>query len=371
MIYDPGVPSGTTTQRNGRYETERERLAAVQARDPAADGRFVFAVKTTGVFCRPTCRSRLALSKNIEFFDSGGSALAAGYRPCKKCDPRNGTAAHPHAQSVARACARLDGDGPEPSAAELADEIGLSAHQFQRVFRQIVGVTPKQFAIACRAQRFQAALREGRTVTRSIYNAGFNSNSRAYEDVTARIGMSPSALRRGGMGVVIRHAIISSKLGLVLVAATDRGVCAIEFGDSKSALTSRVAELFPRAEMQPADGAVSKMAGAIAAFIDRSDAGLDLPLEVLGTAFQQRVWQELRRVPAGETVTYAQVAQRLGAPRAARAVARACAANRIALAIPCHRVIRGDGELGGFRWGLERKKSLLENESDESRKSPG
>lgn len=369
MIYDPGVALASGSPQP--YGTDDERLAAVQTRDASADGRFVYAVRTTGVFCRPSCRSRMALRKNIELFDSAVEALAAGFRPCKKCDPLNGAAAHPHAAAVARACAKLDGDGGEPSLAELADDAGLSPQQFHRVFRQVVGVTPKQFAIACRARRFQSELRAGRPVTPSLYNAGFSASSRAYEDVGFRMGMPPSALRRGGIGVKIRYTTLRTALGPALIAATERGVCAVEFGDSNESVVKRLGELFPRAELQPADAPLARMADALTAFIERPGAGLDLPLEVWGTAFQQRVWQELRRIPPGETATYAQVAERMGAPRAARAVARACAANRIAVAIPCHRVIREDGSLGGYRWGLRRKELLLEKESRGIPAQPG
>lgn len=336
---------------------------AVRRRDPTFDGVFVYAVRTTGVYCRPSCVSRPARPENLSFHATPEAAEAAGFRPCKRCHP-NEQATDPHQKAVARAC-KLIRESDEPlSLASLAGAVGMSPFHFHRVFKKATGLTPRAFAAANRADRAAEKLRTAPTVTEAIYAAGFNSSSRFYEDADARLGMTPSQLRRGGDGVTIRFAIGACSLGAILVAASDRGICAISLGDDPDALLRGLQDRFPRAELVGGDPGFERTVAQIVGFVENPRQGLDLPLDIRGTVFQQRVWEALRAIPAGQTANYAEIAQAIGKPGAHRAVARACAQNPLAVAIPCHRVVRKDGDTSGYRWGVERKRRLLDREAN-------
>ncbi|HYE00106.1 MAG TPA: bifunctional DNA-binding transcriptional regulator/O6-methylguanine-DNA methyltransferase Ada [Alphaproteobacteria bacterium] len=343
--------------------TEDERWAAIQARDSRADGAFVFAVVTTGIYCRPSCPARHAKRTNIRFYPDCAAAEAAGFRACKRCTPDGEALAQRHAAAVRRACDLIEASEAPPRLAALAEAAGLSPFHFHRVFKHATGVTPADYAAARRVERLKAELAEGQPVAQAIYGAGYGSGSRVYESAGAMLGMTPARYARGGQGEAIRWAVAPSPLGPLLVAATARGVCAIEFGEDAEALRARLAKRFPKAEIGPDDGALAPWIAAVAAYLDRPSGGLDLPLDIAGTAFQRRVWRALQDIPIGQTLSYAEVAARLGQPKAVRAVARACASNAVALAIPCHRVVGKDGTLTGYRWGVERKRALLEGES--------
>jgi AraC family transcriptional regulator of adaptative response/methylated-DNA-[protein]-cysteine methyltransferase len=337
------------------------RWAAVVARDAAADGKFFYAVKTTGVYCRPSCSARLARPENVQFFATRAQAEGAGFRPCKRCKPDQPALAAQHAGKVAEICRLIESAETPPSLDELARRAGLSTYHFHRVFKATTGLTPKAYAAAHRAQRIRNELRRSRTVTAAIFDAGYNSNGRFYEDSDQVLGMTPSRYRAGGADTRIRFAVGECSLGSILVAASDRGVCAILLGDDPEALARDLQDRFPRAELIGGDRDFERIVAKVVGFVEA--LGLDLPLDVRGTAFQQRVWQALRKIPAGSTASYTEIARRLGSPRSVRAVAQACAANPLAVAIPCHRVLRTDGALSGYRWGVERKRALLEREA--------
>lgn len=341
------------------FTDDEARWKAVLARDPTADRRFVYAVSTTGVYCRPTCPSRRPKRSNIRFFGDGASAERAGFRACRRCRP--GT---PDAQSeaVRRACDLIERSEKPPGLAELAEAAGLSPYHFHRIFRRTLGVTPKEYAAMQRSQRLQRDLAGGAPVAEAIYGAGFGSGSRVYEHADATLGMTPAAYRRGGEGMLIRHAVVPSELGPVIVAATGRGVCMIEFGDTEEELAERLKARFPKARLEPADDTLRAWVAAVADYVRVPSRGLRLPVDMLGTAFQQRVWKALAELPVGTTVDYSELAARIGSPKAVRAVAGACAANPVALAVPCHRVIGRDGSLTGYRWGTGRKRALIEGE---------
>jgi AraC family transcriptional regulator, regulatory protein of adaptative response / methylated-DNA-[protein]-cysteine methyltransferase len=339
------------------------RWASVQARDPAADELFVYAVRTTGVYCRPSSPTRLPRPENVEFFDTPEAAEAAGYRPSKRiASDQTSIAAH-HAQIVAEACRRIEAADELPGLKTLADDAGLSRYHFHRVFKKVTGLTPKGYADAYRAKRVRDHLGRSASVTEAIYEAGFNSNSRFYEASNHVLGMTPTEYRAGGSNNDIRFAIGECSLGSILVAQSDRGVCAILLGDDPNLLLHDLQDQFPRANLIGGDAAFEELVARVVGFIEAPALGLDLPLDVRGTAFQERVWQALRSVAAGTTATYAEIATRIGSPKAVRAVAQACAANRLAVAIPCHRVVRSDGGLSGYRWGVERKRTLLIRET--------
>jgi AraC family transcriptional regulator, regulatory protein of adaptative response / methylated-DNA-[protein]-cysteine methyltransferase len=348
------------------FLSDDDRWEILTKRNPRACGEFVYGVLTTGVYCRPSCASRLPNRENVRFFESSKEAEQAGFRPCKRCAPAAPDQGQPHTRAVLRACKRIDEDEPFPSLKELAQDAGLSSFHFQRLFKKIVGVSPKQYAMERRAGRLREHLRKGSTITEAVYDAGFASSSRFYEKATPTLGMKPSTYKNGAQGVRIRFAIVPCFLGLALVAATGQGLCAIDFGDTAEALKENLRRRFPKAEFQNPDPQFTAMIGQVLAFLDEPHRGrLDLPLDVQGTAFQRRVWLVLQEIPPGDTVSYAGIASRIGKPTAARAVAKACAANPIAVAIPCHRVVRGNGQLGGYRWGVERKRVLLEQERKE------
>ena len=336
---------------------------AVSRRDPSYDGVFVFAVRTTGVYCRPSCASRAAKRENVSFYATAEAAERAGYRACKRCRPDRLGAPDPRVEAVKRACERIAAAEEAPSLKDLAARAGMSPFHFHRVFKTVTGVTPKAYAAQMQARRAAEGLRTAETVTEAIYDAGFNSSSRFYETSAARLGMTPTALRRGGAGAVIRFAVGETSLGAVLVAATDKGVCAIMLGDDPDRLARELQDRFPRAELVGGDAGFERMVAEAVGLVEAPGRGLNLPLDIRGTAFQERVWQALRAIPPGKTATYAEIARAVGRPKAARAVAQACAANPLAIAIPCHRVVRTDGDLSGYRWGVERKRELLEREA--------
>jgi AraC family transcriptional regulator of adaptative response/methylated-DNA-[protein]-cysteine methyltransferase len=342
---------------------DEERWQAVKRRDPAFDGQFLFAVRTTGVFCRPSCASRPAKRENVSFFSSVAEAEKAGYRACKRCRPDKLGAPDPQVQAVKRACERIETAEEAPKLAELAATAGLSPYHFHRVFKAITGVTPKAYAAETRARRAADKLRTAGTVTEAIYDAGFNSSSRFYEHTDARLGMTPGAVRRGGAGAVIRFAVGEASLGAVLVAATDKGVCAILLGDDPEALVRDLQDRFPRAEFEGGNPEFERMVAEVVGLVEAPGQRLDLPLDIRGTAFQQKVWAALQAIPPGKTATYTEIARAIGQPTAVRAVAQACGANPLAVAIPCHRVVRADGDLSGYRWGVERKRKLIDREA--------
>jgi len=338
------------------------RWAAIVARDSRADGQFVYGVKTTGVYCRPSSSARLPKPHNVVFFDNAEQAEAAGFRPSKRATSDQTEAATQHAALVAAACRQIEAAEELPSLAALAESAGLSTFHFHRVFKAVTGLTPKGYAIAHRSRRVRQNLVASPTVTDALYDAGFNSNSRFYEAADHVLGMTPTHYRAGGENVDIRFAVGQCSLGAILVAQSERGVCAILLGDDPDALVRNLQDQFRRANLIGADQQFEQLIAQVVGFIEAPALGLDLPLDVRGTAFQERVWQALREIPLGSTASYADIAQRIGQPKAVRAVAQACGANSLAVAIPCHRVVRSDGNLSGYRWGVERKRQLLERE---------
>jgi AraC family transcriptional regulator of adaptative response/methylated-DNA-[protein]-cysteine methyltransferase len=348
---------------NPSARADDARWEAVRRRDRAFDGKFFFAVRTTGVYCRPSCASRPAKRENVSFYATPDAAERAGYRACKRCLPDKLGAPDPRVEAVKRACKRIAAAEEAPKLADLAAGAGMSPYHFHRLFKQAIGVTPKAYAAQMQARRAAEGLRTAETVTEAIYDAGFNSSSRFYESAAARLGMTPTAVRRGGEGAAIRFAIGQASLGAVLVAATDKGVCAILLGDDPEALARDLQDRFPRAKLVGGDPAFERTVARVVGLIEAPGQRLDLPLDIRGTAFQERVWQALSAIPAGRTATYAEIARAVGRPKAVRAVAQACAANPLAVAIPCHRVVRTDGDLSGYRWGVERKRELLDREA--------
>lgn len=339
------------------------RWAAVVARDPRADGQFVYAVKTTGVYCRPSSLARLPNPQNVEFFDTAELAQAAGYRPSKRAAKDQSEIAAQHAVTVAAACRQIEAAEDLPSLNDLASTAGLSSFHFHRVFKTVTGLTPKGYATAHRSRKVREHLGNGGSVTEALYDAGFSSNSRFYEAADHVLGMKPTDYRAAGQNNDIRFAVGQCSLGAILVAQSERGVCAILLGDDPHQLVCDLQDKFRRANLIGADHAFEQLIAKVVGFIEAPALGLDLPLDLRGTAFQERVWQALREIPVGSTASYAEIAQRIGAPKAFRAVAQACGANSLAVAIPCHRVVRSDGDLSGYRWGVERKRQLLERES--------
>jgi AraC family transcriptional regulator of adaptative response/methylated-DNA-[protein]-cysteine methyltransferase len=339
------------------------RWAAVVARDPKADGQFVYAVKTTGIYCNPSSLARLPKPHNVEFFDSAEQARAAGYRPSKRATKDQSELAAQHAATVAAACRQIENAQTLPALGELAEAAGLSSFHFHRVFKAVTGLTPKGYADAHRSRKVRERLATGGSVTDALYDAGFNSNSRFYEAADQLLGMKPGDYRAAGQNNDIRFAVGQCSLGAILVAQSERGVCAILLGDDPHQLVCDLQDKFRRANLMGADHEFEQLIARVVGFIEAPAIGLDLPLDVRGTAFQERVWQALREIPVGSTASYADVAQRIGQPKAVRAVAQACGANSLAVAIPCHRVVRSDGNLSGYRWGVERKRQLLERES--------
>jgi AraC family transcriptional regulator, regulatory protein of adaptative response / methylated-DNA-[protein]-cysteine methyltransferase len=350
------------TQLADATENDR-RWASVVARDPAADGEFYYSVATTGVYCRPGCAARLPRPENVRFHETREDAERAGFRPCKRCKPDAVSLVAQNAAKVADVCRFIEDSEEAPSLEQLAHRAGLSVYHFHRLFKTTTGLTPRQYAAAHRARRVRRKLSESSTVTQAIYDAGYNSNGRFYEESNGMLGMTPSDYRSGGARTEIRFAVGECSLGSILVAKSERGICAILLGDDPDVLTRDLQDRFPEASLIGGDATFEQLVAKVVGFIETPAIGLDLPLDVRGTAFQQRVWQVLRKIPAGSTATYADIAAQIGSPRSVRAVAQACGANALAVAIPCHRVVRSDGSLSGYRWGVERKQSLLQREA--------
>lgn len=345
------------------YDTDDTRWAAVQARDAAADGQFVYAVRTTGVYCQPSSSARLPKRENVEFFDTAEAAEAAGYRPSRRAHGDQTTAATERAALVARVCRLIESSETPPPLDDLAVEAGMSPFHFHRLFKAETGLTPKAYGTAWRARKLREELSSPEaSITGAIYGAGFNSNSRFYEAADDLLGMRARDYRAGGAGAVIRFAVGQCSLGAILVAQSQRGICAILLGDDPDRLLRDLQDQFPKAELIGCDGEFEQLIAQVVGFIEAPAMGLHLPLDVQGTAFQERVWRALREIPPGTTVSYADIASRIGSPKAVRAVAQACATNHIAVAIPCHRVVRRDGDISGYRWGVDRKRELLRRE---------
>jgi AraC family transcriptional regulator, regulatory protein of adaptative response / methylated-DNA-[protein]-cysteine methyltransferase len=353
----------TKTQTLAAAVARDPRWTAVVARDAKADGKFFYSVKTTGVYCRPSCAARPARPENVGFHSTAEAAERAGFRPCRRCKPDQPPLAERQAAQVAELCRLIEAADDVPSLEELAKHAGLSVYHLHRVFKAVTGVTPKAYAAAHRARRVRAELGKGGTVTEAIYGAGYGSNGRFYAESNQVLGMTPTKFRDGGANMEVRFAIGECSLGSILVATTERGVCAILLGDDPSELVQDLQRRFSRADLIGADAEFEQLVAKVVGLVEAPRVGVELPLDVRGTAFQQRVWQALRAIPAGATASYVDIARRIGSPRSVRAVAQACAANALAVAIPCHRVVRNDGDLSGYRWGVERKRALLDREA--------
>jgi len=360
------MEKGKTTMFQPRpFDTAIDPWDAVRRRDARADGTFVYAVATTGVFCRPTCRSKLPRRENVRFFPTPRDAERDGFRPCRKCRPKDADGESPMKHAVLRACREIESAVAAPSLGELARTAGVTSFHFQRVFKRIVGVSPKQYALAHRLKRFRTELRKNRTVTQAVYGAGFSSSGRAYERVGESLGMNPRDYKEGGRGAIIQFDVFTTRMGPALLAATQKGVCAIAFGNHRDELVRELSNRFPSARLVEKKGErIRRYVAAMRQCLAKNGASMDVPLDILGTAFERRVWLAIRQIPSGETSTYRRIAADIGKPNAVRAVASACAKNPVALAVPCHRVIRSDGGMGGYRWGLNRKKQLLEIEKN-------
>jgi len=338
------------------------RWGRILSRDRGSDGLFWYSVASTGIYCRPSCPSRTANPKNVVIHDTLAAARAAGYRPCRRCNPDGASLVAQNTAMVAKACRLIEQSEALVPLADLAKAAGCSEGYFHRVFRTITGLTPRAYAVAQRTARVRAALMGDRSVTEAIYESGFNSSGRFYETSTDMLGMTPTHYRAGGANEELRFAVGQSSLGAILVASSDKGVASILIGDDPDALVRELQDRFPRARLVGGDAEYEKLVARVVGFVEAPGLGLDLPLDVRGTAFQQRVWQALREIPPGKTMSYTDIARNIGAPRSVRAVAGACAANSIAVAIPCHRVVRIDGALSGYAWGVDRKTALLARE---------
>jgi AraC family transcriptional regulator of adaptative response/methylated-DNA-[protein]-cysteine methyltransferase len=351
------MPGMSATQQDPRWP-------AVVNRDASVDGSFVYAVRTTGIYCRPSCPSRAANPNNVSFFATCEEAEAAGYRACQRCSPNAASLAEKNAAVVAEACRLIETAEELPKLDDLAASVGMSPFYFHRQFKAITGLTPKAYGVAHRTRKLREELANaGNSVTEAIYGAGFNSNSRFYETSNEVLGMTPTAYKQGGKDAEIHFAIGECSLGSILVARSEKGVCAILLGSDPEELAHDLQDRFPNANLIGGDAGFEDLVAKVVGFVEAPRLGLDLPLDMRGTAFQQRVWQALREIPVGQTVSYAEIARRIGEPRSVRAVAQACGANKIALAIPCHRVVKNDGALSGYRWGVDRKRALLEKEA--------
>ncbi|HHM4102855.1 TPA: bifunctional DNA-binding transcriptional regulator/O6-methylguanine-DNA methyltransferase Ada [Escherichia coli] len=349
--------------KNATCLTDDQRWQSVLARDPNADSEFVFAVRTTGIFCRPSCRARHALRENVSFYANACEALAAGFRPCKRCQPDKANAQQHRLDKITHACRLLEQETPITLEA-LADQVAMSPFHLHRLFKATTGMTPKAWQQAWRARRLRESLAKGESVTTSILNAGFPDSSSYYRKADETLGMTAKQFRHGGENLAVRYALADCALGRCLVAESERGICAILLGDDDATLISELQQMFPAADNAPADLMFQQHVREVIASLNQRDTPLTLPLDIRGTAFQQQVWQALRTIPCGETVSYQQLANAIGKPKAVRAVASACAANKLAIIIPCHRVVRGDGTLSGYRWGVSRKAQLLRREAE-------
>jgi AraC family transcriptional regulator, regulatory protein of adaptative response / methylated-DNA-[protein]-cysteine methyltransferase len=342
------------------------RWARIVARDKTGDGNFWYSVSTTAIYCRPSCPSRTANPKNVGIHDTLEEARAAGFRPCKRCNPDGQSLESAHGDLVAKACRIIEESEEEPSLGELANAVGRSTSYFHRVFKAMTGLTPKDYAEAHRAKKVREGLISGGTVTETIYDAGFNSSGRFYEKSTHMLGMTPRQYRAGGANEEIKFAVGQTSLGAILVASSKKGVAAILLGNDPDELVRNLQDRFPKAHLIGADRDYEARIARVVGLIESPGVGLDLPLDIRGTAFQQRVWQALQEIPVGETISYGEIARRIGLPKAMRAVAGACAANNLAVAIPCHRVVRNDGSLSGYAWGVGRKRVLIDREATQS-----
>lgn len=345
-------------------ETGEAQWQAVLRKDARFDGQFVFAVSSTGIYCRPSCPSRRPHRERVSFFQLPESAEQAGFRACLRCHPRDTRPLDPQVQMARQVCRIIEkSEGEAVTLASLSEQLGVSSFHLQRTFKSILGITPKDYAEAIRVDRFKQGVRKGDAITSAMYDAGFGSSSRLYESASSQLGMTPATYGKGGRGAVIYYAIVKTPLGRLLVAATSKGVCSVTLGDSDVDLEAELLREFSEAEthrdIKPLHAAVK----AIVEHLESKSPRIDLPLDIQATAFQRQVWEQLRAIPYGETHSYSEVAKAMGQQKAVRAVARACATNPVALVIPCHRVIREDKSLGGYRWGLERKKKLLETEA--------
>lgn len=337
---------------------------AVLRKDARFDGQFVFAVSSTGIYCRPSCGSRRARRENVSFFLSPEGAEQAGFRACRRCHPRDAVVVDPQIQMARQVCRIIEENEGEEAVtlAALSAQLGVSSFHLQRTFKSIMGITPKDYAETCRVNKFKQGVRKGEAITGAMYDAGFGSSSRLYSSAAAELGMTPATYGKGGRGAVINYAIVETPLGRLLVAATDKGVCSVMLGDSDAGLEADLSKEFPAAEIHQDEKPLRSAVTAIVEHLKSKSPRIDLPLDIQATAFQRQVWEQLRAIPYGQTHSYSEVAKAMGQEKAVRAVARACATNPVALVIPCHRVIREDKSLGGYRWGLERKKRLLETE---------
>lgn len=346
-----------------RLVADDPRWARIVAREKAADGQLWYSVSTTGVYCRPSCPSRTANPKNVTLHDTLAGARATGFRPCKRCNPDGLSLEAENTTLVAKACRIIENSEEEPSLEALSEAVGRSPSYFHRIFKATTGLTPKDYAAADRARKVRDGLCAGNSVTEAIYDAGFNSSGRFYEKSTGMLGMTPTRFRAGGADEEIKFAIGQTSLGAMLVASSRKGVASILLGDDPDELLRDLQDRFPKASLIGADREYEALISRVVGFVENPGIGLDLPLDVRGTAFQQRVWKALREIPVGATVSYAEIARRIGSPNAVRAVAGACAANNLAVAIPCHRVVRNDGALSGYAWGVDRKRALLDREA--------
>lgn len=353
----------TAIQKRAAATLGDPRWAAVCARDRNADGRFFYSVATTGVYCRPSCGARTPRPENVQFHCSAQAAARAGFRPCRRCRPDQPPLAARHAGMIADLCRLIETSDPTPDLAALAQRAGISPFHLHRLFKAATGLTPRAYAAAHRAGRVRDALHRATSVTAAIHDAGYPSSARFYAESQAVLGMSAAAYRRGGVHSTIRFAVGECSLGAILVAATEMGVCAILLGDDPERLSRDLQDRFPQATLIGGDGEFEQWVAQVVGFVEMPRLGLGLPLDVRGTAFQQRVWQALQRIAPGRTASYTDIARLIGSPAAVRAVAQACAANPLAVAIPCHRVVRRDGGLSGYRWGVERKRALLDREA--------
>jgi len=349
-------------------ETDESRWDAVMAKDPRFDGQFVFAVSSTGVYCRPSCPARRPRRERVSFFQLPEAAERAGFRACRRCHPRNARVVDPQIQMTRQVCRIIEENDGEPvTLSALSEQLGVSSFHLQRTFKSIMGITPRRYAETCRVNKFKQGVRRGDAVTSAIYDAGYGSSSRLYEHASSQLGMTPATYGKGGRGAVINYAIVETSLGQLLVAATDKGVCSVMLGDSDAALKEDLLNEFPAAEIRQNEKLLRSSVKAIVNHLKSRSPHIDLPLDIQATAFQRQVWEQLRSIPYGQTHSYSEVARAIGQKKAVRAVASACATNPVALVIPCHRVIREDKSLGGYRWGLERKKKLLETEAKQAK----
>lgn len=345
-------------------ETGDELWNAVLSKDRRFDGQFVFAVSSTGIYCRPSCPSRRAKRENVSFFSLPAAAETAGFRACRRCHPADSRQTYPQTRMVQQVCRVIDESDGEPVTLEtLSEKVGVSLFHLQRTFKSIMGMSPGEYAETRRVNSFKQSVQAGENITNALYDAGFGSSSRLYELASSQLGMTPATYGKGGRGAVIRYAIGDSPLGRLLVAATDKGICSVRLGDSDELLTSELRQEFSAAEILLDESHLRAALEAVVAHLNDKTPGIDLPLDIRATTFQRQVWEQLQKIPAGETHSYSRVAKSIGQEKAVRAVARACATNPVALVIPCHRVIREDKSLGGYRWGLDRKKKLLEREA--------